>query len=266
MKCTECESNFQPKTTKQIFCNKKCSYQYHNKNRKKYNKECQKCNIAFESRHKKQIYCSLNCSNKKFDIEKYKEMGKKSAAKRYQGKILLKDTIRICEWCKQEYNPRRSEQKLCDKKCSILYLVSDKEKLKINGRKGFDKRQTHNRSKNEILFSELCIRYFGINDIQCNEQIFKDKNNGMWDCDIYIKSLKTAILYDGWYWHYGPNVSNRQKARDMLKRKIILDNGSKYYTIIDKGKFDKVFVEEQFNLFIHKLHFKNVLDQLKLKN
>jgi hypothetical protein len=49
----------------------------------------------------------------------------------------------------------------------------------------------------------------------------------------------------------------------MLKRKIILDNGSKYYTIIDKGKFDKVFVEEQFNLFIHKLHFKNVLDKIK---
>lgn len=264
MECTECESIFQPKTKRQIFCNKKCSSQYNNKNRKKYNKECKKCNITFESRHKEQIYCSLNCSNSsnKLNIEKYKEMGKKGAVKRY-GDIFLKETVRICEWCKQEYNPKRNEQKFCNKKCSILHLVSDKEKLKINGKKGFDKRQTHNRSKNEISYAELCIQYFGKDDVQCNEQIFKDKNGNFWDCDIYIKSLKIAILWDGWYWHYKPDLSNRQKARDILKRKIILDNGSQYYTIIDKGKFNKVFVEEQFNLFIHKLHFKNVLDQIQ---
>lgn len=218
--------------------------------------KCKKCNNIFN-----QCFSSYHighrcqkCSNKINGIN--------SSKKRYGNIIPLKETVRICELCKQEYIPKRSEQKFCNKKCSILYLVSDKEKLKINGRKGFDKRQTHNRSKNEIFFAELCIEYFGEDDIQCNEKIFKDTNGNYWDCDIYIKSLKIAILWDGFYFHYRPDVSNRQKARDILKRKIILDNGSQYYTIIDKGKFNKIFVEEQFNLFIHKLHFKKVLDQL----
>jgi hypothetical protein len=188
--------------------------------------------------------------------------GIKSSKKRYGHNVPLKNIIRICEFCKKEYTPKRSNQKFCNKICSITHLCNDKEKLKINGRKGFYKRQTHNRSKNEILFAKLCINYFGINDILCNEQIFKDNNGNFWDCDIYIKSLKTAILWDGWYWHYRPNVSNKQKSRDILKRKIIIDNGDKYYTIIDKGKYNREFVQEQFNLFIHKILFKQVLEMI----
>ena len=185
-----------------------------------------------------------------------------TALKKRYGEIFLKDTLRICEWCKEHYNPKRSEQKFCSQKCSTIHLCSDKEKLKINGRKGFEVRPINNRSKNEILCSELCIKYFGQNDIQCNEKIFKDTNGNFWDCDIFIISLKIAILWDGYYWHQGPNVSNKQKARDILKRKIIVDNGCEYYTIIDKGKFNKEFVECQFNLFLHKLNFKKVLCDL----
>lgn len=116
------------------------------------------------------------------------------------------------------------------------------------------------------MCSELCIEYFGEDDIQCNAQIFKDKNSNFWDRDIYIKSLKITILWDGWYWHYGPNVSKKQIARDHLKRKIILDNDSSYYTIIDKGKSNKEFVQDQFNLFIHKLDFKKCLEIIILKS
>lgn len=230
--------------------------------------KCKKCNEiynqCFSSYH--MGYRHQFCGDKD---DYFKKIGKKggisSSAKRYGNSIPIKETIRICEWCKQNYNPKRSEQKFCNRKCSILSLVSDKEKLKINGRKGFNKRQTHKRSKNEILFSELCISHFGEIDIQCNEQIFKDKNGNFWDCDIFIKSLKIAILWDGWYWHYSPNISNRQKARDVLKRKIILDNGYKYYTIIDKGKFNKSFVEYEFYLFLHKVQFKSSLDQVEKK-
>jgi hypothetical protein len=58
----------------------------------------------------------------------------------------------------------------------------------------------------------------------------------------------------------------KQKARDHLKRKIIIDNGCKYYTVIDKGKFNKEFVKEQFYLFLHKLKFRDILNDLVFKN
>ena len=186
-----------------------------------------------------------------------------SARKRY-GDIFLKETIRICKWCKKKYNPKRSQQKFCSRKCATTCLVSNKEKLQVNGLKGgvASAASQQRRSKNEIYLSKLYIAYFGENDIQCNEPIFKDANNNLWDCDIYIKSLKMAILWDGWYWHYRPDVSNKQIKRDRLKRKIILQNGCNYYTIIDKGKFNKYFVEEQFYLFLHKLNFKKVSNEL----
>lgn len=62
------------------------------------------------------------------------------------------------------------------------------------------------------------------------------------------------------------DVSDKQISRDRLKRKIILQNGCDYYTIIDKGKFNKYFVEEQFFLFLHTLNFKKVLNELRRFN
>ena len=71
------------------------------------------------------------------------------------------------------------------------------------------------------------------------------------------------MLYDGIFHHIQVKKDHKLKqiqSRDKLKRKIIIDNGYTYYTIIDKGKFNKKFVQEQFDLFIHKLNFKNVLN------
>lgn len=187
--------------------------------------------------------------------------------KRYNTDVFIKDTIRICEFCKEKFNPKRSIQKLCTIKCSINYSKREEYKYKAQmyGSKGgvASAALQKKRSKNEIACAELCIKHFGENDILCNQQIFKDKNGNFWDCDIYIKSLKMGILWDGFYYHYSKNVSTQQKARDTIKRQIIKDNGSEYYTIIDKGKFNKDFVQEQFYLFIHKQLFKSILKQIK---
>lgn len=88
----------------------------------------------------------------------------------------------------------------------------------------------------------------------------------MWDADIVIKSLKIAILWDG-NWHRKKcnkkhNLEHVQ-LRDKWKREIILDNGYTYYTVNDFGGFNKEFVQEQFNLFIHKLHFKETIKTLQ---
>jgi hypothetical protein len=54
---------------------------------------------------------------------------------KYNTKIFIKDTIRIYNWCKKEYNPKRSKQKFCSSKCNLANLHSDKELQKENGRK-----------------------------------------------------------------------------------------------------------------------------------
>ncbi len=221
--------------------------------------KCNHCNKEFmklfnQIKNMKKHFCSRSCSakhNNSIRIRSEETNNKTRLSLQKPHKCLMCDSIIP--------GGRR-------KTCSQLCL--DKH-TKISGVKGGLKggiasaASQQRRSKNEIACAELCIEYFGKDDIECNQQNFKDKNGNMWDCDIYIKSLKIAILWDGYYWHHSPNASKKQKVRDKLKRKIILDNGCTYYTIIDKGKFNKEFVQEQFDLFIHKLHFKNVLFKLK---
>ena len=86
-----------------------------------------KCNICKENyeqifsryknghRHQKCTYNKIeNCSIN----------GLASARKKYG--VFLKETIRICEWCKKEYNPKRREQKLCSRVCSNSFINKDK--------------------------------------------------------------------------------------------------------------------------------------------
>jgi len=217
---------------------------------------CKQCNKVFIK-----LFNQINKSKNHFCS--------RSCCARYNNSIRSEETnnkIRLtlqknhnCVICKTIINGGR--RKTCSRQCmKQLSIINGK----ISGKKGgkASAASQQRRSKNEIACAELCIQYFGKEDICCNEQIFKDKNGNMWDCDIYIKSLKIAILWDGYYYHYGTNVSNKQKVRDALKRKIIVDNGCEYYTIIDKGKFNKDFVEMQFNLFLHYLKFKKVLNEL----
>ena len=232
--------------------------------------KCNICNEIYEQtfdrynrghRHQK---CS-NRSNRPVFFNT--ETSLKALQNRFKNKIFLKDTIRICELCKKEYNPKRFEQKLCGMECMLIFSKTDetrKEKAKIHGSIGgqISAENQQRRSKNEILFSELCIEYFGEDDIICNQRIFKDKKGGAWDADAVILSLKIACLWDG-NWHFKKlnkkhNLEHVQ-LRDKWKREIIIDNGYTYYTIKDLGGFNPKFVKEQFDLFIHKLHFKQTL-------
>lgn len=52
-------------------------------------------------------------------------------------------------------------------------------------------------------------------------------------------------------------------TKDRLKEKIILHNGFTYYVVKDLGSFKKSFVLNQFNLYINKLKFKDVLNDIK---
>ena len=102
------------------------------------------------------------------------------------------------------------------------------------------------RSKNEIYFAELCHNHF--DSVETNEPKF----NG-WDADIIINDIKTAVLWNG-KWHYEKITKahslSQVQNRDRIKINEIKKFGYQPYIIIDMGKFDKKFVEEQFRKFI----------------
>ena len=108
-------------------------------------------------------------------------------------------------------------------------------------------------SKGEIYFAELCIDYYGNNNVTTNELFFKDKNGNGWDADIIIHSKKTAILYNG-IWHYKKITEThsleQMQNRDKIKTELIEKSGYIPYVVVDLGKFDKQFVEEAFQIFL----------------
>lgn len=101
------------------------------------------------------------------------------------------------------------------------------------------------RSKNEILFGDLCEKEF--KNVVFNKCIF----NG-WDADIIIHDFKIAILWNG-KWHYEKITKkhslSQTQNRDNIKEKEIIKCGYLPYIIKDLGKFNKGFVKKQFEDF-----------------
>lgn len=215
--------------------------------------KCLKCNKIRE-----QVFKNYQTGSRCISCAMSKN-GKKGAGVKYDTKIFIKDTIKICIQCNMEFTSKISRQKLCNKDCAFDYTQTDiyRNNGKINVSKGG--------SKNEITFANLCIEYFGKDDILCNERIFKDKNGNIWDVDCFIKSLKIACLWNG-IWHYKKVNKNHNleqvQRRDKWKREIIVNNGSTFYIIKDMGKADENFVQQQFNLFIHKQKFKESIKEI----
>jgi len=186
-------------------------------------------------------------------------------------KIFIKDLIRECQLCGNKYNVKKRTQKYCKRECANKKLNNDPELNKERGRIGGNKslQMFSRRSKAEIDFANLCIDYFGNENIICNELFFKDKNNNYWDADIIITHLKIAILYNGIFHYkkvYKDQKLERMIAKDNIKQKIIIQNGYSYYIVKDLKSYNKNFVIEQFNLFIHKLNYNLVLHQLIVNN
>jgi hypothetical protein len=164
----------------------------------------------------------------------------------YKKPVTLKPII--CVTCKKEFQPKRSETKLCSVECSHQFLRSDEYRKRAieNGQKGGKVSATRQckRSKNEVYFSELCAREF---EITTNEPFFDG-----WDADVIIHSEKTAILWNG-IWHYKQIMKTQSlkqvQARDKVKTAIIEKCGYIPYVIKDMGKHDKAFVEQEFEIF-----------------
>jgi hypothetical protein len=157
-----------------------------------------------------------------------------------------------CPVCSINFKQKRTDTKLCSIKCSQEYSRRDeyKEIAQRNGSAGGKISATvqGRRSKNEIYFAEKCEEYFGKENVTTNEACFDG-----FDCDIIIHKEKLAISYNG-SWHY-KQISKTQslkqvQARDKVKEAIITKYGYRFYVVKDMGKFDKNFVDQEFEIML----------------
>ena len=154
-----------------------------------------------------------------------------------------------CKVCKKEFKPKYARNTICSTECTknIYSIPEYLEKARLNCKKAGQQSAANQsrRSKNEIYFSELCSNYF---EITTNEPFFEG-----WDADVIIHSEKVAVLWNG-VWHY-KQISKTQsllqvQTRDKLKIGIIEKMGYTPYIIKDMGKYNKKFVEQEFETFM----------------
>ena len=193
-------------------------------------------------------FCSRACANRRNFSKKSREKISKSIKKN------IKPNLKICIVCGKEFIPKPSGKKICSDECLSYYKThrneflseKTKEKLRVAGLKSAHVQSENRRSKNEIYFCDLCESVF--KKVTHNENIF----NG-WDADVLIYDYKIAVLWNG-IWHYAQikrNSSLKQiQNRDLLKTKEIEKLGWSPYIIEDRGKFNKQFIEKEFDKFV----------------
>ena len=209
--------------------------------------KCKHCDNMVEYTHfeRKDVYCSRSCANKRERSEETREKIRQSINAR------IDKVEKLCLECKKDITYSKKRRRFCSRSCGCKYRAKTDEG-KENIRKMVEKSVNTQvrRSKNEILFFEMCYEYF--NNVDNNKPIF----NG-WDADVIIHDHKLAVLWNG-KWHYekireGHSLLQVQN-RDRIKIKEIERYGYKPYVIKDMGRFSKEKVEMEFNTLIEHLN------------
>jgi len=234
---------------KNKYCNTTCQNKHRGLTSKKeivtITKNCEKCGTEFTQTHIKsgdmyiKRFCGDECSKSRVQTEK---MNKSRSLKLSQER-----EIRKCECCDNTFKVLPSSKKrFCSVKCKNIAIPFSLEDSKKGGLKSSKVQSEIRRSKNEILFADLCIKNFKF--VQTNEQIF----NG-WDADVIIHDIKIAVLWNG-KWHYEKITESHSikqvQNRDKIKINEIIKLGYKPYVIKDMGKYNPDFVKEEFSKFL----------------
>ena len=194
---------------------------------------CECCGNSHLGEYGSGRFCDSKCSRSFSTKSKRSEINK-----RVSDKMTKPLVVKICfnPNCNNEFTGNKT---YCSLKC---YNSTDihKEKSRIGGIISATSQQK--RSKNEILFANLCINNF--NKVLCNEPIF----NG-WDSDIILEDEKIAILWNG-NWHYKKLTKSHSleqvQNRDRIKIQEIINCGYKPYIIKDPGRYNENFVFGEF--------------------
>lgn len=216
---------------------------------------CPQCGAEFANKasgkeHK--TYCGQKCANAAIaKTRNQQEINAKIkvATQQAMDKIAeTKDTpstINVaCATCKSCFTVKwhRRSRKYCSRSCANS--VTGKKYGSIIGRLSAQKMVK--RSKNEILFAELCGEKW---TVVCNEPMFDG-----WDADVVLPDLKVAVLWNG-VWHYKEGIRPghsllQVQTRDRIKLDVIEKHGYQSYVIKDMGKHNPVFVREEFDKFV----------------
>ena len=174
---------------------------------------CENCNKEHNGTYGSGRFCSSKCARSFATKHNREEINKKTSEKLKQN--FTKIYYYTCKFCDKIFISKSKKRTYCNTSCqnldghaSFAGKVSAASRIK--------------RSKNEILFADLCIKNF--NNVKTNVVMF----NG-WDADIVIEDLKLAILWNG-PWHYvdglGKNHSLKQvRNRDKIKIREIAKAG-----------------------------------------
>lgn len=240
------------KSVKNKYCNTSCQNKHQNPTRKKeritLSKKCEKCDKIFtqeiikQGKNYEKKFCSLECANSRIQN---KENNKSRSLK-----LLKEREIRKCRNCNSEFEVLLSSKKVfCSFSCSNKWNSFSKEDCVKGGLNSSKTQSKKRRSKNEILFANLCLKYF--KSVETNKQIF----NG-WDADVIINDIKIAVLWNG-KWHYEKITESHSvkqvQNRDKIKIKEIKKLGYQPYIIKDMGRYNPTFVENEFKKFIQNI-------------
>ena len=209
---------------------------------------CKKCGKPVYEKFGSGKFCSRSCANSHVQTKEINEKRSKTLSQRYLDRHV--DRYSICKICGKKFKlPINSYGKWYARATCSDECFSKANSL--NGIKGgrISANIQVRRSKNEIYFCELCEKHF--KNVRHNEPIF----NG-WDADVIIDDIKYAVLWNG-QWHYRKIRCDQSleqiQTRDKIKLDQIISCGYTPYIIKDMGRYNKKFVEEQFNLFIDKI-------------
>jgi hypothetical protein len=247
------------KPVKNKYCNVSCqdSHQHEDRINKRlgeykiFKVKCFKCGKEFEVKEREKLFpkkekyfCSRSCANIREHTDEVKNKIRNSVIKfckehpKKKRKRKKPKYYKICEYCEQKFETNNKRQKFCSKKC-----VSNR--LREAGIKSANIQRENRRSKNEMYFAELCKKKF--KNVLTNIPIF----NG-WDADVILPDLKIAVLWNG-KWHYEKitikHSVKQVQNRDKIKIHEIKKAGYIPYIIKDMGKYNKLFVEKEFEKF-----------------
>ena len=203
---------------------------------------CEKCGKIMIEKFGSGRFCCRSCANSHKITKEQKEktsntLRRVNISDKQKQIFIDKYNInpKLCIVCNQSIDYQKRRCKTCSTTCLNLLLQEYGKRVSSRNLR---------RSKNEILFCELCEKHF--KSVRHNEAIF----NG-WDADIIIDDYKLAILWNG-VWHYKQVMNNQTSSlrqiqnRDKIKIDEIKKCGYIPLIVEDIERHKSDFITKKF--------------------